>query len=368
MPANPAIPLTDQLCDVIVSSETPNTLTQSPYLVQPVSVTRIMLKVLLALLPGIAIYTWLFGPGILVQLLLATTTAVIAEAVFLRLRNRSLQPALSDLSAVVTAWLIALSFPPLGPWWLIVLGSAFAIIVAKHLYGGLGQNPFNPAMVAYALCIVSFPAIMSQWPHPLSAGGLSPTDQITAIFLPERIDAWAGATPLDHLKTTLRLATGNDNLTVQNILRDHTIYGVGGGNGWEWVTLAWLIGGLWLVQQKVITWHIPMALIVGMGSIALGFWIVDPLHYANPLFHILGGATLLGAFFIATDPVSGATTPRGKLIFAAAIGVLAYLIRVFGAFPDGIAFAVLILNMCVPLIDMYTQPPIFGEKSRGSNA
>lgn len=341
----------------------PNVLTQSPYLVAPVSVTRIMLKVLLALLPGIAIYTWLFGAGILVQLVLATTTALLAETFMLRLRRRPVAPALADLSAVVTAWLIALSFPPMGPWWLIILGTAFAIIVAKHLYGGLGQNPFNPAMVAYALCIVSFPAIMSQWPHPISAGGLPSLDQLTAIFFPERIDAWAGATPLDHLKTTLRLATGNDTLTVQNILKDHTIYGVGGGNGWEWVTLAWLAGGLWLIQQKVITWHIPTALIAGMGSIALLCWAVDPSHFANPVFHVLGGATLLGAFFIATDPVSGATTPRGKLIFAASIGILAYLIRVFGAFPDGIAFAVLILNMCVPLIDMYTQPPIFGEKT-----
>lgn len=351
-----------------MSFESPNVLTQSPYLVQPVSVTKIMLKVLLALVPGIAIYAWLFGPGILVQISLATITAVIAEAAFLRLRQRPITPALFDLSAVVTAWLIALSFPPLGPWWLIVVGTLFAIVVAKHLYGGLGQNPFNPAMVAYALCIVSFPSLMSQWPHPLSHGGLPPLDQITAIFMPQRIDAWAGATPLDHLKTTLRLATGNDTLTVQNILKDHTIYGIGGGNGWEWVTLAWLIGGLWLIQQKVISWHIPTGLIAGMGTLALLAWAIDPTHYANPIFHILGGATLLGAFFIATDPVSGATTPRGKIIFAVAIGALAYLIRVFGAFPDGIAFAVLILNMCVPLIDMYTQPPIFGEKTKGGRS
>jgi electron transport complex protein RnfD len=143
-----------------VSFQIPNILTQSPYLIAPVSVTRIMLKVLLALVPGITVYTWLFGPGILVQVGLATVTALIAEALFLRLRHRPIAPALTDLSAVVTAWLIALSFPPMGPWWLIVLGTAFAIIVAKHLYGGLGQNPFNPAMVAYALCIVSFPAIM----------------------------------------------------------------------------------------------------------------------------------------------------------------------------------------------------------------
>ncbi len=351
-----------------MSFETPNVLTQSPYLVQPVSVNKIMLKVLLALLPGIVIYAWLFGPGILVQISLATVAAVLAEAAFLRLRHRPIAPAISDLSAVVTAWLIALSFPPLAPWWLVVTGTVFAIVVAKHLYGGLGQNPFNPAMVAYAVCIVSFPALMSQWPLPLSNGGLAALDQLTAIFTPQHIDAWAGATPLDHLKTTLRLATGNDTLTVQSILKDHTIYGVGGGHGWEWVTLAWLVGGLWLIQQKIISWHIPTGVIAGMGMLAMLAWAIDPAHYANPVFHILGGATLLGAFFIATDPVSGATTPRGKLIFALGIGVLAYLIRVFGAYPDGIAFAVLIMNMCVPLIDMYTQPPIFGEKERGNRA
>lgn len=343
--------------------QTPNVLTQSPYLVSPVSVTRIMLKVLLALVPGIIAYVVLFGIGILVQLLLATTTAMIAEAVFLKIRHRPVTPALADLSAVVTAWLIALSFPPTAPWWLVVVGTLFAIIIVKQLYGGLGQNPFNPAMAAYALCIVSFPAVMSQWPMVLANSGLSIADQIGAIFNhAQNIDAWAGATPLDHLKTALRLSTANDSLTVQAIQQNQKIYGIGAGQGWEWVTLGWLLGGLWLWQQRVITWHIPVAFIAGIGVLSLLFWGIDPKHYASPIFHIFGGATLLGAFFIATDPVSGATTPRGKLVFAAGAGVIAYLIRVFGAFPDGVAFGVLLMNICVPLIDMYTQPAIFGEK------
>lgn len=345
--------------------QTPNVLTQSPYLVMPVSVTRVMLKVLLALAPGIIAYVVLFGVGILVQLLLATATALVAEALFLKIRHRPVAPALADLSAVVTAWLIALSFPPSGPWWLVVVGTLFAIIIVKQLYGGLGQNPFNPAMAAYALCIVSFPALMSQWPMTLANSQLTIADQIGAIFNhAQNIDAWAGATPLDHLKTALRLSTADDALTVQSIMQNQKIYGIGAGQGWEWVTLGWLIGGLWLWQQRIITWHIPVAFIVGLGALSLLCWGIDSKHYASPLFHIFGGATLLGAFFIATDPVSGATTPRGKLIFAAGAGIIAYLIRVFGAFPDGVAFGVLLMNLCVPLIDMYTQPAIFGEKSK----
>lgn len=343
--------------------QTPNILTQSPYLVQPVSVTKVMLKVLLALVPGIITYVALFGVGILVQLVLATLTALIAEAVMLKIRHKPISPALADLSAVVTAWLIALSFPPVAPWWLIVVGTLFAIVIVKQLYGGLGQNPFNPAMAAYALCIVSFPAVMSQWPVTLANGGLPALDQISAIFQGvSQFDGWAGATPLDHLKTTLRLSMSNDTLTVQSIAQDQKIYGVGAGQGWEWVTLAWLLGGLWLWQQRIITWHIPMAFLAAIGGLSLFCWLLDPVHYASPIFHLFGGATMLGAFFIATDPVSGATTPRGKLIFAAGAGLLAYLIRVFGAFPDGVAFGILLMNLCVPLIDMYTQPPIFGEK------
>lgn len=346
----------------------PNILTQSPYLVSPVSVTRIMLKVLLALVPGIIAYVVLFGVGILVQLFLATVTAIVAEALFLKIRHRPVSPALADLSAVVTAWLIALSFPPTGPWWLVVVGTLFAIIIVKQLYGGLGQNPFNPAMAAYALCIVSFPAIMSQWPMTLANSGLTIADQIGIIFNhTQNIDGWTGATPLDHLKTTLRLSTANDSLTIQSIVKNQKVYGIAAGQGWEWVTLGWLIGGLWLWQQRVITWHIPIAFITAIGTLSLLLWGIDPKHYANPIFHIFGGATLLGAFFIATDPVSGATTPRGKLVFAAGAGIIAYLIRVFGAFPDGVAFGVLLMNICVPLIDMYTQPPIFGEKKKGAS-
>lgn len=320
-----------------------------------------MLQVLAALLPGIAVYVWLLGPVILVQIGAATLTALIAEAAMLRMRGKPLGLFLGDGSAIVTAWLVALAFPPLAPWWLVVVGVLFAIVVAKHLYGGLGQNPFNPAMIAFAVCIVSFPALMSQWP-PIDLQA-SISDQLALVLgqLP-RLDATSGATPLDALKTALKLGEGS--ASVGAIVSDARTFGYLAGRGWEWVALAYLIGGLWLWQRRIITWHAPLGFIAGIALPAAGLWLWAPHQFANPLFHLLSGSSMLGAFFIVTDPVSGCTTPKGKLIFGLAAGALAYVIRVFGGYPDGVAFAVLLLNICVPLIDLYTQPAIFGMKDK----
>ena len=330
-----------------------------PYLSQDVSVRRVMIQVLAALLPGIAVYAWLIGPVVLVQVAIATVAVLLGEAFMLRLLGKPLGLFLGDGSAVVTGWLIALAFPPLAPWWLIVVASLFAIVVAKHLYGGLGQNPFNPAMIAFAVCIVSFPALMSQWPAVDMKAGF--TDQLALVFgYAPRLDAISGATPLDALKTALKLGEGR--VTVTSITADAGTFGHFAGNGWEWVGLAYLVGGLWLWQRKVIQWRTPFAFLAGIGLLAAALWLWNPAQFAGPLFHLFSGGSMLGAFFIVTDPVSGCTTPRGRLIFGFAAGVLAYLIRVFGAYPDGVAFAVLLLNLCAPLIDVYTQPPIFGHK------
>jgi electron transport complex protein RnfD len=332
-----------------------------PYLLKNASVQRVMLQVLAALVPGIAAYVWIFGPVILVQLALATVTALAAEAAMLKLREKPLSLFLADGSAIVTAWLIALTFPPLSPWWLIITGTLFAIIVAKHLYGGLGQNPFNPAMVAFAVCIVSFPALMSQWP----AVGMqvSLADQVSVVFgLMPRLDAISGATPLDTLKTALKLDEGT--VSVAALLADQTVYGFFAGRGWEWVTGGYLLGGLFLWWRGIISWHAPLSFVAGLSLLATGLWLYQPAQFANPLFHLFSGGAMLGAWFIVTDPVSGCTTPKGKLIFGFSAGVLAYLIRVFGGYPDGVAFAVLLMNLCVPLIDLYTQPAIFGMKDK----
>lgn len=331
----------------------------SPYIRAQASVPRVMLKVLVALLPGLAAYVWQFGPAILVQITLSTLTALICEAVMLGLRSKPLGLYLGDLSVVVTAWLIALSFPSIAPWWLIVTATAIAVVVAKHLYGGLGQNPFNPAMVAYAIMIVAFPSLMTQW--PVAHGDIA--SQIHLIFGGERIvDGITSATPLDALRTGLREA----GATVANI-RHSPAFGMIGGNGMEWVVAGYLLGGLWLLQQRIITWHIPASFLITLTIIASCFWWADSSHFSSPLTHLAIGGSVLGGFFILTDPVSASATPRGKLIYAAGAALIVYLIRAFGNYPDGIAFATLLMNLCVPLIDMKTQPPVFGHKTRKTN-
>ena len=333
----------------------------APFLLKDASVTKVMTQVCLALVPGIAAYAWLVGPAILAQLLIASLAALLAEALMLRVQGKPQAMFLSDGSAIVTAWLIALTFPPLAPWWLVVSGTVFAIVVAKHLYGGLGQNPFNPAMVAFAVCIVAFPALMSQWP---SVGLELPfIDQFKVILgLAPRVDALSGATPLDAMKTALKL--GDGNLDVVKLLANQDIYGNFAGRGWEWVAAGYLLGGLWMWQRKLITWHVPTAFIGAMVVLSGALWLYNPTEFANPLFHLFSGGAMLGAFFIVTDPVSGCTTPRGKLIFGAGAGLLAYIIRLFGGYPDGVAFAVLLMNLSAPLIDLLTQPPIFGMKDK----
>jgi len=335
----------------------------SPYISKQDTVARIMFKVLLALIPGIALYVWYYGPAILVSITLASITALGTEALMLRLRNRPVIPFLRDNSALLTAWLLALSIPPLAPWWLVVVGTAFCIAVAKHLYGGLGNNLFNPAMVGYAVLIISFPLQMTQWiaPHGLGQTGLGYLDQLEYIFLGAlpsglTLDAITMATPLDTLKTHLHM-----DQTVSQIL-DMPIYGRLAGNGSEFVSCGYLLGGLYLLAKRIISWHIPFAYL-GTLFVAAGiFHLVDPAHYVMPLFHWFSGAAILGAFFILTDPVSSPTTNTGRLIFAAGAGLITFLIRAYGSFPDGIAFATLLMNICVPLIVLYTQPKVFGKK------
>jgi electron transport complex protein RnfD len=337
----------------------------SPFFTKSSSVSEIMLKVMLALVPGIAAYVWYFGPAILVSITLASITALATEAAMLKLRERPLKPFLSDNSALLTAWLLALSIPPLAPWWLVVVGTAFAIAVSKHLYGGLGNNPFNPAMIGYAVLIISFPVHMTHWLTPLAMGGveLSFTEQLAYIFnnvLPNemKLDAVTMATPLDTLKTQLHLSVSIEQV------RAMPIYGHIAGKGSEIVALGFAIGGIYLLINRIITWHLPVVFISALFAISGLFYLLDPAHYIEPLFHVTAGATMLGAFFILTDPVTSPTTAKGKIIFAVGIALLTYLIRVFGGFPDGVAFAVLLMNICVPLIDAWTQPKIFGKKER----
>ena len=327
------------------------------------SVSRIMIKVLVALVPAIAAYVWHYGPAILLQIALASAAALGAEAIMLRLRRVPVAPFLMDGSALVTAWLIALSFPPLAPWWLTVSATAFAIVFAKQLYGGLGNNLFNPAMAAYAVAIISFPLQMTHWSAPagLAQSALGFPDQLAYIFggvLPAglTLDAVTLATPLDTLKTQLHLGRG-----VDDALR-LPIFGQLGGKGGEVIALGYLLGGLYLWQQRIITWHIPAAFVGAVAVLAGVMHGLDATRYASPWLHLAGGATMIGAFFILTDPVSSPSTGRGKLIYAGGAGVLTYVIRVWGGYPDGVAFATLLMNVAAPLIEVYTRSPVFGQR------
>ena len=332
----------------------------SPYILGRNSTSAIMLKVMLALIPGIIAHAWLFGPGIWVSLLLCSAFAIVFEALLLLLRGLPLKPFLSDNSALLTAWLLALSLPTLAPWWLYAIGMLFAIVVAKQLYGGLGQNLFNPAMIGYAALIVSFPVYMTQWAAPVALADHTLTlwDAFDVVFAGQSsisADAYTSATVLDTWKTQARLGTPSESILSQ------PIFGWAAGQGHEIVALMYLAGGLLLLSLKLITWHIPLAFLAGLAATAGVLYLIDPTQHASPLLHLLSGGAMLGAFFIATDPVTAASTPRGKLIYAGMAGLLTTIIRAFGSYPDGVAFAVLLMNVCVPFIDTYTQPRVFGH-------
>jgi electron transport complex protein RnfD len=327
------------------------------------STARVMQNVLLATLPGVIVLTHFFGFGTLVNILWACVVAVACEALALKLRKRPLGFYLSDCSALVTAVLLGIALPPYAPWWLVAVGTASAILMAKHLYGGLGYNPFNPAMVGYVVLLISFPVQMTAWAPPRELGELPGLlEALQACFLPATFDGTTMATPLDVLKQ-------NNSLLLEDLWQANPQFGRWAGLGWEWVNIAFLAGGAWLLYQRIFTWHAPLAMLASLALMAALFYDGgSSASGGSPLFHLLSGATMFGAFFIVTDPVSSAVSVRGRLVYGACIGALVYLIRVWGNYPDAVAFAVLIMNFAAPFIDQYTQPRTYGHSRReGSN-
>ena len=304
-------------------------------------------RVLLATLPGVLALMWVYGWGVIFNLLLSGLTALAVEALVLRLRRRPLKPALGDGSALVSATLLAVALPAYSPWWLTVTATACALLFGKHVWGGVGSNPFNPAMLGYALVLLAFPQHMSQWPtlHGIGLGdGLRHVAGIA-----QAPDGWAGATALDSLQI-------NRSLTIDELFASDPTFGRWGGRGVEWVNLAFLAGGLFLLQQRVFSWHAPVGMLVSLFTVSLLCWNGSGSDsHGSPLFHLLTGATMLGAFFIVTEPVSGARTPLARLLFGAGAGLLVYLIRTWGGFPDGVAFAVLLMNLGVPALDRFVE-------------
>ena len=334
----------------------------APHMPPQTSVALVMLQVLYALVPGVLAYVWFFGPGIIIQIILASIFALLFEALMLRWRGRPLKPFINDYSAVVTAVLFALCIPPLAPWWISCIAMLFAMVFAKHLYGGLGQNVFNPAMVGYVVVLISFPQAMTAWQAPIALAehSLSLTETLMTIFSGQvpvagGWDAVTQATPLDTLKT------GVDSGRMVTEIRSSPIFGDFGGLGWEWIANWFALGGVFLLYKRVISWQVPVSVIGSILLLSLPFWLADPDNNPLPLQHIFSGAIVFAAFFIATDPVSGCVSNKGRLIFGAGVGIITLCIRRWGGYPDGVAFAILLMNMAAPLIDRYTRPRMYGE-------
>ncbi|WP_435051317.1 electron transport complex subunit RsxD [Actinobacillus suis] len=300
-------------------------------------------------------------------MVIAISLAVVIEIALAKLRRKPTAFYVSDLSGLLTALILAMSIPPYAPYWIVVIGVSVALLLAKHVYGGLGQNLFNPAMVAYALLLVSFPVQMTGWLVPIDLLNEPPTlsDAISLVFsgvtsdgfsvhqLLGSVDGIAQATPLDSAKTSMQ------KLGVEGVLQSPIFSGMF-ANGWLQINLAFLAGGLLLIYKRIIHWQIPVAMLTMFALLSGLTDLLLPHTHLNVVSQLFSGAMMFGAFFIATDPVTASITPRGKLIFGGLIGLFVYLIRYYGNYPDAVAFSVLLANICVPLIDHYTQPRLYG--------
>jgi len=334
----------------------------APHIPSRISVQKVMLWVCLALLPATLAHWFYFGPGIFIQMVLAVSAAYLFEWWCLTWRKQPIKPFITDLSALVTAWLFALSISPIAPWYVAVVGMFFAIVVAKHLYGGLGHNIFNPAMVGFAAILIAFPQSMALWLPPSDLLDTVNSNHFMAVFKlifighdTQVIDAITAATPLSAIQTGLQQSYSLSEITEQ------AIFGQFGGLGWEWIANWIFIGGVFLLYKRIITWHVPAAVLLTTIAFSTPFYLFNGDVFMSPQQHVFSGGVMLAAFFIATDPTSGCSSNRGKIIFGAGVAILTVLIRNFGSFPDGIAFAVLLMNMSAPLIDRLTIPLPYGK-------
>lgn len=318
----------------------------SPLLKQPTTSARVMRDVLYALLPATLAGVWWFGLGALLMLLASLAGALLGEVLFSPPAQRAAR--LSDGSGVLTGLLLGLTLPPALPLWMALLGGLVAIGLGKLMWGGLGQNPFNPALVGRAFLLATFPTAMTTW----SPGGhslqIAPAT-LALPFLRGDYDAVTAATPLGLMKFQHQ-GTGLGDL----------LLGTTAGCVGETSALLLLLGGAYLLLRRAIDWRIPAGILL---SVALGFgllWLIAPGRFPDPLFALGSGGLILGAVYMATDPVTSPMAPRGAWLFAAGVGLLIVLIRGFGGFPEGVMYAILLMNAVTPLIDRITQPRLFG--------
>lgn len=340
-----------------------------PYTHQKSSISRTMIWVMVALTPATAWGIYQFGLPALWLFIVTIAACLISEAVCLYIAGKPIKPFLSDGSAILTGWLLAMTLPPWAPWWIGVVGALLAIVVGKQVFGGIGQNLFNPAMVARVALLISFPLEMTSWvmPHPLfseTAPGFMESLRIT-FNLASEFDAVSSATILGQVKTELGRGLALSDIWADVFNPFSLAMGSVAGSLGETSALLILAGGLLLMALRIISWHIPVSMMLSITLLASLFHWIDPQHYPHALYHLLSGATLLGAFFIATDLVTSPVTRAGQLVFGAGCGALVFVIRSWAGYPEGMAFAVMLMNACTPMIDHYIRPRIYGRTRKG---
>jgi len=344
-----------------------------PYNHSKASISKTMGLVMLALVPATVFGWYQFGLPTIFLFVITILTALLAEAIALKMAGKPVRTFLMDGSAILTGWLLAMTLPPWAPWWIGVLGAFLAIIIGKQVFGGIGQNLFNPAMVARVALLISFPLEMTLFtsPAPLYSQHSPDLMQSLAITFPgllteaQSLDGYTGATVLGYLK--IEIGRGVD---LQQALGSteplwNTFWGNIGGSMGETSAILILLGGLFLLYKRIITWIIPVAMLGTLGGLATIFHLVDPQTYIGPMTHLMSGAAILGAFFIATDLVTSPVSVRGQLVFGAGCGLLTFAIRTWTGYPEGVAFAVMLMNACTPLIDHYLKPRIYGRDKKG---
>ena len=314
------------------------------------STRKIMKDVLIALAPSMLVAVYFYGLSAIKLLLVAVIACMGVEFLIQKYLMRT-KVTVTDLSAAVTGVLLALNLPPTAPWWVIVIGSVVAIGVAKMTFGGLGHNIFNPALVGRVFLLISFPVIMTDWTVPSS-------------WFRPGVDAVTGATPLALIKeglaqgqTVEQILSANPDLSYGQML-----FARAGGSAGEASALAIILGFVYLLIRRVIRPHIPVTIVLTIAVMTGIFWLIDPSQYTDPLFNILTGGVLLGSVFMATDYVTSPMTTKGMVIYGVGIGIITVLIRFFGSYPEGVSFAILIMNSIVPLLNKYIKPARFGKE------
>lgn len=312
------------------------------------SVRKNMLHVIIALVPAFLVSLFAFGWGSLIVTLISVVSCVVFEWLIAKLVLRQ-KPAVADCSAILTGLLLAFNLPSNLPWWIIVIGAFVAIAIGKMTFGGIGQNLFNPALVGRVFLLISFPVQMTTWPRPTG-------------WATSYVDAATGATPLALMKNAIK--AGDSSLLGELPNLWHLFSGYMGGSLGEISAMALLIGGIYLLCTKTITWHIPVSILATVAVFSGAMYWGGVEGAASPLTHLLTGGVMLGAIFMATDYVTSPMTGWGQIVYGIGIGVIVMVIRTWGAYPEGMSFAILIMNAVTPLLNMYIRPKRFGEKKK----